>query len=131
MINRTDIQNKLNGNLGEHITLSGILGELLENVEPVDFSMEATADTDDEIIEAARNELTEGGFGDDETEEDFDVDTELLEGFFTGNAKHNYQMLANTDILKTDGTEYEVFGIYRDETENTTCCLTAITLMKQ
>lgn len=117
MINRTDIQNKLNGNQGEHITLSGILGELLENVEPVDFSMEATADTDDEIIEAARKKLTEGGFGDDETEEDFDVNTELLEGFFAGNVKHNYQMLANTNILKTDGTEYEVFGIYRDETE--------------
>lgn len=117
MIKRTDIQNKLNDNLGEHITLSRILGELLENFDPVDFSMEATADTDDEIIEAARNDLTEGGFGDDETEEDFDVDTELLEGFFAGKTKHNYQMLANTDILKIDGTEYEVFGIYRDETE--------------
>lgn len=111
MINRTDIQNKLNGNQGDYITLSGVLSGLLENVEPVDFSMEVTADADDEIIEAARNELTEGGFGDDETEEDFDVDTELLEGFFAGNVKQNYQMLANTDILKADGTEYEVYGI--------------------
>lgn len=117
MINRTDIQNKLDGNLGEDITLSGVLNGLLENVEAVDFSMEVTIDADDEIIEAARNELTEGGFGDDETEEDFDVDTELLEGFFAGNVKQNYQMLANTDILKADGTEYEVFGIYREETE--------------
>lgn len=117
MINRTDIQNKLNGNQGDYITLSGVLSGLLENVEPVDFSMEVTADADDEIIEAARNELTEGGFGDDETEEDFDVDTELLEGFFAGNVKQNYQMLANTDILKADGTEYEVYGIYREETE--------------
>lgn len=117
MINRTDIQNKLNGNLGEYITLSGILGGLLENVEPVDFSMEVTADADDETIEAARNELTEGGFGDDETDENFNVDTELLEGFFAGEVKKNYQMLANTDILNTNGTEYEVFGIYREETE--------------
>lgn len=117
MINRTDIQNKLNDNPEGHITLSGILGELLENVEPVDFSMEMAVDTDDEIIEVARNELAEGGFGDDETEDDFDVDTELLEGFFVGRVKHNYQMLANTNILKTDGAEYEVFGIYRDETE--------------
>lgn len=117
MINRTDIQNKLNGNLGECITLSGVLGGLLENVEPVDFSMEVTADADDETIETARNELTEGGFGDDETDEDLNVDTELLEGFFAGEVKKNYQMLANTDILNINGTEYEVFGIYREETE--------------
>lgn len=117
MINRTDIQNKLNGNLGECITLSGVLGGLLENVEPVDFSMEVTADADDETIETVRNELTEGGFGDDETDEDLNVDTELLEGFFAGEVKKNYQMLANTDILNINGTEYEVFGIYREETE--------------
>lgn len=49
MINRTDIQNKLNGNQGDYITLSGVLSGLLENVEPVDFSMEVTADADDEI----------------------------------------------------------------------------------
>lgn len=117
MIIRTDIQNKLNGNLGEDITLSGVLSGLLENIEPVDFSMEVTADADDETIEAARNELTEDGFGDDETDADFNVDTELLEGFFAGEVKKNYQMLANTDILNTNGTEYEVFGIYREEIE--------------
>ena len=31
MINRTDIQNKLNGNQGDYITLSGVLSGLLEN----------------------------------------------------------------------------------------------------
>ena len=30
MINRTDIQNKLNGNQGDYITLSGVLSGLLE-----------------------------------------------------------------------------------------------------
>ena len=117
MINRTDIQNRLNSNLGGYITLSGVLSGLLESVESVDFSAEMVADTNDEIIEAARNELAEGGFGDDEIEEVFDEDTALLDDFFAGNTKHNYQMLANTDILKTDGTEYEVFAIYRDETK--------------
>lgn len=117
MINRTDIHNKLNGNLGEYITLSGVLGGLLENVESVDFGTEVTVDVDDKIIEAARNELTDGGFGDDETEEALDVDAELLEDFFAKSAKQNFQMLANTDILRTDGTEYEVFGIFRAETE--------------
>lgn len=43
--------------------------------------------------------------------------SQQLEGFFAGNVKQNYQMLANTDILKADGTEYEVYGIYREETE--------------
>ena len=116
MINRTDIQNRLNGNLGEFITLSGILDGLLEHVESTDFGMETKAEADDKVIEAARTELTEGGFGDDETEEDFEVDTELLEGFFSGEVKKNYQMLANTIILNNDGTEYMVFGIYREET---------------
>ena len=117
MIKRTDIHNKINSNPENHITLTDVLGELLADVEPMGFYAEETAAADDEVVEAARNELTEGGFGDDETEENMELDTDLLESFFSGDAKKNYQMLANADILKTDGTEYEVFGIYREETE--------------
>lgn len=117
MISRTEINNKINSNSEGHITLTEVLTDLLTDVESMEFNMEVAADANDEVIEAARNELTEGGFGDDETEETFEVDTNLLEGFFSGRVKKNYQMLANADILKTDGSEYEAFGIYRDETE--------------
>ena len=117
MISRTEINNRMNNNSEGHITLTEVLTDLLTDVESVEFNTEVAADANDEVIEAARNELTEGGFGDDETEETFEVDTNLLEGFFSGRVKKNYQMLANADILKTDGTEYEAFGIYRDETE--------------
>lgn len=117
MINRTDIHNKINNNPENHITLTDVLGELLANFESVDFYAEKATSVDDEVIEVARNELTEGGFGDDETEETFEVDTNLLERFFSGSVKKKYQMLANADILKPDGMEYEVFGIYREETE--------------
>ena len=51
------------------------------------FYAEETAAADDEAIEVARNELTEGGFGDDETEETMELDTDLLESFFSGDAK--------------------------------------------
>lgn len=117
MIKRTDIHNKINSNPENHITLTDVLGELLVDVESVGFYAEETTVADDEVIEAARNELTKGGFGDDETEEATELYTDFLESFFSGGAKKNYQMLANADILKTDGTEYEVFGIYREETE--------------
>ena len=117
MINRTDIHNKMNSNPKGYITLTGVLDELLADIESVEFNAEKGMVFDDKAIETARNELTEGGFGDDETEETFEVDTNLLEGFFSGRVKKNYQMLANADILRTDGTEYEVFGIYREETE--------------
>ena len=117
MISRTDIQNKLKDNQEKCTNISEVLSELLANYDSADFGIETKAYADDKVIKAARNELTEGGFGDDETEEDFEVDTEILEGFFSGKAKRNYQMLANNDILNTNGTEYEVFGIYREETE--------------
>lgn len=117
MISRTDIHNKMSSNSETHITLTDVLGELLADVKPVGFYAEEAAAVDDEVIEAARNELTKGGFGDDETEETMELDTDLLESFFSGDAKKNYQMLANADILKTDGIEYEVFGIFREETE--------------
>ena len=102
MISRTEINNKMNNNSEGHITLTEVLTDLLTDVESVKSNAEVAADANDEVIEAARNELTEGGFGDDETEETFEVDTNLLEGFFSGGVKKNYQMLANADILKTD-----------------------------
>lgn len=107
----------MDSNLEGQITLNGVLDELLADVESVKFNAEENNAIDDGVIEVARNELTEGGFGDDETEETMELDTDRLESFFAGDAKKNYQMLANADILKTDGTEYEAFGIYRDETE--------------
>lgn len=115
MINMIDIHNKINSQ--NHITLTDVLGELLADVESVGFNTEKGIVIDDKAIEAARDELTEGGFGDEETEETMELDTDFLESFFSSETKKNYQMLANTDILKTDGTEYEVFGIYREETE--------------
>ncbi len=115
MINMIDIHNKINSE--NHITLTDVLGELLADVESVGFNTEKGIVFDDKAIEAARDELTEGGFGDEETEETMELDTDFLESFFSSETKKNYQMLANTDILKTDGTEYEVFGIYREETE--------------
>ena len=117
MINRTNIHNKMNSNPDVHFALSKALDEMLAEVESVEFNTEKMAVAESEVIEAARNELTEGGFGDDEMEENFEMDTNLLEGFFSGTVKKNYQMLANANILKTDGTEYEVFGMYREETE--------------
>lgn len=115
MINMIDIHNKINSQ--NHITLTDVLGELLADVESVGFNTEKGIVIDNKAIEAARDELTEGGFGDEETEETMELDTDFLESFFSSETKKNYQMLANTDILKTDGTEYEVFGIYREETE--------------
>lgn len=115
MINMIDIHNKINSQ--NHITLTDVLGELLADVESVGFNTEKGIVIDDKAIKAARDELTEGGFGDEETEETMELDTDFLESFFSSETKKNYQMLANTDILKTDGTEYEVFGIYREETE--------------
>lgn len=115
MINMIDIHNKINSQ--NHITLTDVLGELLADVESVGFNTEKGIGFDDKAIKAARDELTEGGFGDEETEETMELDTDFLESFFSSETKKNYQMLANTDILKTDGTEYEVFGIYREETE--------------
>lgn len=115
MINMIDIHNKINSQ--NHITLTDVLGELLADVESVGFNTEKSIVLDDKAIKAARDELTEGGFGDEETEETMELDTDFLESFFSSETKKNYQMLANTDILKTDGTEYEVFGIYREETE--------------
>lgn len=78
MISRTEINNKMNNNSEGHITLTEVLTDLLTDVESVEFNTEVAADANDEVIEAARNELTEGGFGDDETEETFEVDTNLL-----------------------------------------------------
>lgn len=115
MINMIDIHNKINSQ--NHITLTDVLGELLADVESVGFNTEKSIVLDDKAIKVARDELTEGGFGDEETEETMELDTDFLESFFSSETKKNYQMLANTDILKTDGTEYEVFGIYREETE--------------
>ncbi len=117
MISRTEIHNKMNKNTDAHSALSKVLDEMLADVEPVEFNSEKTTTAEDKEIEAARNALTEGGFGDDEAEEIFETDTNLLEGFFSGTVKKNYQMLANAGLLKTDGTEYEVFGTYREETE--------------
>ena len=104
MINMIDIHNKINSE--NHITLTDVLGELLADVESVGFNTEKGIVFDDKAIEAARDELTEGGFGDEETEETMELDTDFLESFFSSETKKNYQMLANTDILKTDGTEY-------------------------
>lgn len=87
MINRTDIHNKMDSNLEGQITLNGVLDELLADVESVKFNAEENNAIDDGVIEVARNELTEGGFGDDETEETMELDTDRLESFFAGDAK--------------------------------------------
>lgn len=117
MINRTEIHNKMNGALEGYITLSGVLDGLLADVEPIEFEACSETEAGEEAIDAARRELTDGGFGDNEIEETSSIDTARLDNFFTGGKKKNYQMLANSAVLKNDGSEYEVSGIYRDETE--------------
>ena len=117
MINRTNIHNKVIGTETEPVSMRTALDEALADVKGVEYGTDVEAGVDEDAIEAARTELTGGGFGDDETEEANEVDTSLLENFFAGKTKKNYQMLACTDILKTNGSEYEVAGIYRDETE--------------
>lgn len=117
MINRTYIHNKVIGTEAEPVNMTAVLDEALTGVTGVEFGTAEEAGVDEGAIEAARTELTGGGFGDDETEEADEADLSLLENFFAGKVKKNYQMLASADILKTDGSEYEVSGIYRDETE--------------
>lgn len=117
MINRTDIHNKVIGTEMEPASMTAALDEVLADVTEVEYGTAVETGADDDAIEVARTELTGGGFGDDETEETDEADTSLLENFFSGKTKKNYQMLASADILKTDGSEYEVSGIYREETE--------------
>ena len=117
MINRTDIHKKIIGSEMKPATMTATLDELLADVKSIEFNTAPQVVLDDEAIKEARNEFIGGGFGDEETEVLQEIDTNFLESFFSGNTKKNYQMLASTDVLKTDGSEYEVFGIYRDETE--------------
>ncbi len=113
MINRTEIEKKVKEASGG---LTEVLDELLSDVKADDKSTVTVADTGDEVVERLRNELVNGGFGDDEVEDPSEIEIDRLESFFVPGGKKYYQMDACSDYLKKDGSEYEVFGIYRNET---------------
>ena len=102
MISRSDINEKTKGVLSEYTDLSGILSGLLIDVEAVNYYSELSEGISEDTVETARNNLIEGGYGDEEIEEETDIDDDYLECFFAGSKKINYQMMVNSEILKTD-----------------------------
>ena len=117
MVNREEINEKIVMNLDENIELTGILDALLMDVMAVDYDCKSNYDADEVAVETARDELVEGGFGDSTTEECSDIGLDVLDGFFSSGEKRNFQMLASTSILKDGDSEYQVSGIYREETD--------------
>ena len=117
MINREEINKIMVMDSGENIELTGILDSLLVNVTAIDFGCENNHNVEKVAVETAREEMVDGSFGDDATEECTDIDLDMLDSFFSSGDKRNYQMLARTTILKEDGSEYQVSGIYRKETD--------------
>ena len=74
--------------------LSNFLDKKLKDVEEMDYS---TKNILDKVYAASEGEL--------------------LEGFLGRNKKRKFQMVASNELLCNDGSEYEVGGIFREETE--------------
>lgn len=117
MINREEITKMTTGEHTGYRSITEVLDLMLEGVSPVEYGCEKTPEVDNEVLEASRTDLTEGGFGDASTEQTGEDDDGLLEAFFTHKDNRNYQIHASTELLRPDGSEYQVCGVFRDETD--------------
>ncbi len=92
------------------------LDAMLRDISPMSYDSENMIAVETNSIEDFRKSLVEGGFGDDTAEELADTDDNLLEEFFSKGKKKVYQMLVNKEILNNNGSEYQICGVYREET---------------
>lgn len=94
-----------------------VLDKMLAEVESVEYETCTTSEVCEETIRNSRNELVDGGFGDNETEDADDFDVNLLDSFFSTTGKKNYHLSMNSEVVADTQYEGEIHGIACEETE--------------
>lgn len=115
-VNRTDI---MNSHSQTGLSINEILSEKLANIEAEVIEQQDINVSDHEKISDERENLVNGGFGEDACEDAVeDVDKALAENFFSKNKiRKNYIIHVSSEILSDTANMGEVLAVGREETE--------------
>ena len=106
--------NSINPEEGKNLT--SIIDSMVKDVSPVNYKSDEDGEVDADAIAAARKELLNGGFGDMTVEKPDEKVLTMVDRFSSKEPKNLYQMIIDKALLKDNGTEYELDGIFCEET---------------